>query len=401
MNSKRARAPALAGLFTPQVAIMAVFLLQSLTNGGVFTRIPDLQAGLGLSEGQLGLALMGQPVGALSAQVFSSRVIERFGTKTVLTFGLPTLASSGLVMGLAPHISVLFAGFLMFGCSFALTNIAMNVEADRVEAGTGTRVMNRCHGLWSIGFLLASLAGALARGVDAPVPVHLGLMIPVALIGVWLLVVQMQTFAARAHAATAKRRIFAVPTLMTMALVGFGIGGVLIEGGARTWSVIFMRDSFDAPAWVDTLTLPAFLLTMSFGRFLADGWIERFGPVRVAAGLLSIAVLGLAIVVFSQNLAMAIAGFGLTGFGVCVCFPLALSAAARLGDRPSSENVAAVTMTTTFTMLMAPGLLGWIAEGYGIRMAFAVMLPFLVLAVFLSRFLAPRPETAKVPAQST
>jgi hypothetical protein len=29
-------------------------------------------------------------------------------------------------------------------------NIAINVEADRYEAGSSTRIMNRCHGMWSI-----------------------------------------------------------------------------------------------------------------------------------------------------------------------------------------------------------------------------------------------------------
>ncbi len=373
---------------------MGIFMLQSLTNGGVFTRIPDLQAGLGLSEGALGLALMAQPVGALTAQMFASRFVERFGTRPILLMGIPVLASSGLVMPLAPHFAVLAAGFFLFGVSFALTNVTMNVEADRVEAGTGTRVMNRCHGLWSIGFLLASLFGTLARGVGMPPVWHLGLVIPVAVVGVLLLVWPMQNFPARAFAGAARKRIFAVPTLLTLALVGFGIGGVLMEGGVRTWSVIFMRDSFDAPAWVETLTLPAFLLTMSLGRFLADGWIERFGPVRVAAVLIGLATVGLVVVVTAPNLYLAIAGFGLIGFGVCVSFPLTLSAAARLGDRPSSENVAAVTMVTTFTMLMAPGLLGWVAESLGIRMAFAVMLPFLVLAIVLSRFLKPRDATS-------
>lgn len=387
-------------LLTPQWAIMCIFMLQSLTNGGVFTRIPDLQAGLGLSEGALGLALMGQPLGALVTHIFASRFVERLGTQPILLIGIPVLATSGLVMALAPNVYILALAFLLFGCSFAFTNVTMNVEADRVEAATNTRVMNRCHGLWSIGFLVASLLGTLAQGIGLPTVWHLGLVIPIAVTGVLVLVLPMQKFPARAFAGVIKKRIFAVPTLLTLALVGFGIGGVLMEGGVRTWSVIFMRDSFDAPAWVDTLTLPAFLLTMSLGRFLADGWIEKFGPVRVAAMLIGLATAGLLVVVFSQNLYMAIAGFGLIGFGVCVSFPMTLSAAARLGDRPSSENVAAVTMVTTFSMLMAPGVLGWVAEMHGIRAAFAIMLPFLMLAIFLSRFLAPRTAPATDSDQS-
>jgi MFS family permease len=101
------------------------------------------------------------------------------------------------------------------------------------------------------------------------------------------------------------------------------------------------------------------------------------------------AVVGLLLVVFSPNLAVAIAGFALIGLGVSAAFPLTTSAAARLGDRPASENVAAVTMSQQVLLLGAPAVLGWIATTQGIRVTFAVLLPPLLLAFWLARYLAP------------
>jgi MFS family permease len=158
----------------------------------------------------------------------------------------------------------------------------------------------------------------------------------------------------------------------------------------RNWSVIFMRDSFVAPAWVDTLALPAFIGATVIGRLLADQFITRYGPVRFARALGLVSLFGLALVVLSHNLTIALLGFAWVGLGVCVSFPLSTSAAARLGDRPASENVAALTMTTQITLLGAPALLGYVASTFGIRSIFIVVVPVVVAAVFLARYLEPK-----------
>ena len=173
----------------------------------------------------------------------------------------------------------------------------------------------------------------------------------------------------------------------------------MVEGGARIWGVIYRRDSFVAPDWVDTLTLPAFIGATVIGRLLADTLIGRFGLVRVARSLGGVALLGLLAVVTAQNLYWALGGFALIGIGVCVSFPLSTSAAARLGDRPSSENVAALTMTTQLILLGSPALLGWLAASYGIRTSFLVILPAVLVAMYLARYLAPRAAVAPLAAR--
>ncbi len=112
--------------------------------------------------------------------------------------------------------------------------------------------------------------------------------------------------------------------------------------------------------------------------------------MRLARALGLTAFAGLLLVVFSPNLYVALLGFALIGAGVCVTFPLSTSAAAQLGDRPASENVAALTMSQQILLLGTPAVLGWIAEVASIRLTFAVMLPPLLLAIYLARYLAPR-----------
>lgn len=377
--------------------VIGLFFLHAVAGGAIYARIPDIQTALGLTPSQLGLALMGQPVGALSMFLFSATIIERFDPRRIALVALPLLIISLGFAASAPHAWVLFAAMALYGATFSLVNVAMNVEADRVEAASGRRIMNRCHGIWSLGFLGASLLGTLARGLAISPTLHLWGLVPLILLGVAIVVYPMQPAPHRPHTGTAKRSRFSIPTLATLGLVGFGLASGVLEGAVRTWSVIFMRDSFDAAAWVQTLTLPAMLSAMVVGRLLADRVIDRFGPVRVALTLTAIAMAGLALVVVSPGVLVALLGFAVIGIGNCVAFPLMVSAAARLGDRPASDNVAATTLIMQLSGLVSPPVLGWVAQTFGLRTTFAMLLPLLVLSLALAHKLSPRTAVVADP----
>jgi MFS family permease len=249
--------------------------------------------------------------------------------------------------------------------------------------------MNTCHGLWSIGQLVVFLIGALARGLDLSPLLHFGVFVPVIVVLALLVILPMRAAPARDHSSTVRRR-FALPSMATLTLLGFMLGGSLVEAAARNWSVIYARDEFNAPDWADALTLPLFVTGIALGRFLADGWSHRYGPAMVARVLLGIALVGLVIVVTAPSLPMALAGIALMGFGICTTFPASTSAAAQIGDRPSSENVAALTVSLQTVLLGAPPLMGFITDAFGARATFAMVGPFLLLALLLARALEPR-----------
>lgn len=378
----------------PRLAIRLIFLSHALATGSLFTRIPDIQTGLGIDAGVLGLCLLGQPVGAISIFLLSSRLIEAVGTRLVLLAAIPACAVLTALMALAPSPLLLFLVFALYGMVFALANVAMNVEADRVEADTGRRLMNSCHGIWSIGQLVTVTAGAAIRGLHVPAAWHLSAIVPIILIGALAFILPMREAPARAHTRTGPQRFVSLPTIATVLLVGYAIGGALLEGAVRNWSVIFMRDSFSAPEWTEGLALACFVGATVAGRLVADGLTTRFGPVRLARTLGVLSLAGLSAVVLSPNVPLALVGFAIIGIGVCVSFPLSTSAAARLGDRPASENVAALTMTVQITLLGAPALLGWVADAFGIRAIYLVVVPVVLLAVYLARYLEPRGDIA-------
>lgn len=179
----------------------------------------------------------------------------------------------------------------------------------------------------------------------------------------------------------------------------------MCENGAMTWSVIYFRDAFDAPQWLETLSLPLYMLALSAGRLLADGWVERWGARRVVTVLSVVALIGLLPVAWGGSLPAAILGFMLIGFGMSCQYPLAISGAARIGDRPASENVAAFSVFQRALAMGVPGVIGIAAGQWGIVAAFAFMLPLPLplLSIAFARYLEPSrpggPRPSSIPSQ--
>ncbi len=368
--------------------LRAIFFIHALASGGLYPRIPQIQAALGVDEATLGLLFLGFPLGAIATFLLGSRLIEVLGTGRVIAIGLPLLPVATALLGWITSPLLFFAYFVLYGVIYSLPNTAMNIEADRVEAATGQRLMNSCHGVWSVGYLLATLIGTGAESAQLSPFMHMGqLAIVLTPAALWL-TPGLEPAAARPHAGGAVRRV-ALPTLAVLLLVLFTLGPALLEGALRNWSVIYMRDRFTAPSWVDTLSLPAFLMAHAIGRLNADRLVMWFGVVRVARTLTALALAGTVTVVGAPNLWVALAGFLLIGVGVCTAYPLTTSAAAQIGDRPATLNVASLTLATQVTLLGAPALLGWVATHWGITSVFTVLLPSIVLSIWLARTLAP------------
>lgn len=371
--------------------VAALFFIHALSIGAVQTRIADLQLLNHLSEAQLGLVLMGQPLGGLPMFLVSSAIIERFGPRRVIMAFLPVVLITSALAGILLHPIALFVLLAFNGVGFSLTNIAINVEADRAEAASGARIMNTCHGIWSLGFLTTALIGVAMRGLGVSPALHLGIMAPLLMLALWSVAGPMATSTARAHHGGKVRKL-ALPTLATLGLVAFGLGAGLTEGASRAWAIIYLRDEFTVAAWVQSLALPALVAAMAICRLGADRVLDRFGPVRTARTLAAIAIAGLVLVVVSPSAWIALLAFVMVGVGICVLYPLMLSAAARLGDRPASQNVAAVTMVFQLVNLGAPALIGLVAQGFGVRAAFAMLIPLLGLTFVMAGMLKPRAD---------
>ena len=368
----------------PQRKVFLFFFLYSFSFGAIFPRIGDLQLQMGIGEGALGLALVGLPLGVQLALFFADKILAFLGFRFAICIGVPTLGISLISASLAQEPFGFFFSLIIGGIAVGIVEVAVNLEADRVEYHIDKRIMNRSHSFWSLGFCTAGLFGALFSQAQVSPTVHFAIsFFAGSLLALY--------FSFRYRAAKLrpnsndKTSTFVVPNKGVLALVIFTLSAMLIEGAGIDWSVIFMRDIFGTPAFVNGTALFLGAFAQFLVRYFADSIVERYGSETVARSSIVAMFIGLMIISLTDKPYFALIGFTLMGGGTAVLFPLAVSAAAQKSDRSAATNVASLAQLSFVVFLLGPPLLGFIAEKFGIRFSFAICLPLLFLSwVFVS-----------------
>lgn len=366
----------------PKDAVFVSFFLYALSLGTLFPRLGDLQTQMDIDKATLGFALIGLPLGVQVTLLFADRIVRRFNFRLILMLGIPLLSISQCFASLSqsPYI---FAGILILGgAAIAVIEVAVNLEADRVEAHGGHRIMNRSHAYWSFGFFGAGIMGAGFSQLGISPFLHFVLITAVASVVTILLFAKYTAAKPRRQGIVVKNKGFVWPSKGIFLLVFFSLSAMLVEGASIDWSVIFMRDIFNTAPIVSGLSLALAAISQGFVRYFADQFVDKFGPEKVSLYSLAAMVLGVGCVVFAPEPITALLGFLLMGGGSAVIFPLAMSAAAQKTEKTPEENVASLAQFVFVIFLLAPPILGFIGEHLGLRWSFALCFPLLVMSFF-------------------
>lgn len=379
---------------SPARRVYAAFLLYALALGGMFPRLGDLQRAIGASERELGLALVGTACGTLVSLTVASRWLDRIGHRTVLLTLIPAMGACFALASWARNPLMLFLLLLPAGLCIGAVEIVVNLEADRVEHQIGRRIMSRAHAFWSIGFFGASLVGAGIAQTGLGLQAHLAAMVVLVAVLCAVLLGGLEPAAHRPDAHDGEAPHWARPTRSTLVLVAATLAAMVLEGAGAEWSAIYIRDVFGGSPFLAGAAVATGAATQALARLVADRFVERHRPDRVARALLMLLGLGALMVLAAPHMAVAFAGFALMGVGTSAIFPLAMSAAAQATDRPAAVNVAALAQTSFLAFLVGPPLLGFVATQWGIRWSFGVGLPLVLLGWWAASALhLPRPRS--------
>ena len=376
------------GLSMPQhKRVFACFFLYSFCMGGFFPRLAEIQRAMGVGEGALGLALIGVAAGTLISLTFGAQFIERMGHRRTLLGLLPALPLFYVAASHATTPLLMFLCLFPAGILVGAVEVVVNLEADRVEHMSGRRIMNRSHAFWSIGFFSASAIGALMAYLGVSPQLHLAGVVLVVFAITVLLLGKFEAAPLREadhHHADIEAPRFATPTAAILVLVVVTLPAMVLEGAGFDWSAIYMRDVFGSSAFWGGVAVATGAAAQALTRYFADGFVERHSPVFVARALLSVLALGDVMVFVAPMPWASLLGFALMGVGSSAIFPLAMSAAAQRTDRPSTVNVSSLAQTAFVSFLLAPPLLGFVAQSLGIRWSFGIALPLVLASLWLA-----------------
>ncbi|MFE6870196.1 MFS transporter [Kitasatospora sp. NPDC057692] len=353
-----------------RVAVALTFAVHGAVGGTFVSRIPWIQNHLGLSAGQLGLALVMPAIGSSLAMPLAGRVVHRFGGRAAVA-GLLSLCCVGLALPvLAPSLPVLCLFLLAYGATAGMSDVAMNAQGVEIEQRLGRSIMSGLHGMWSAGGLVAAGVAILAAHQDFDPRVQIGVTAFVLLALVHLICGTLPDLRAPEQAEAPPR--FALPPRSSLVIGLVGFCAVFAEGASMDWSGVYLRDVTGASPTVAAAAYTAFSLTMAVSRLAGDAAIRRLGAVRATRLSGAVATAGGVLVVAADRPALAIPGFALIGVGVAVVVPLAFAAAGRSGGNPS-QAIAGVATVTYTSGLIAPAIVGGLAQATSLTASFGVV----------------------------
>ncbi|WP_432157174.1 MFS transporter [Streptomyces sp. bgisy153] len=375
-------------------AVAAVFAVHGAVTGSFATRVPWIQDHAGVSAGQLGFALAFTAFGASCAMPLAGRITHRFGSRPALR-GLLALWTLSLVLpALAPNLVTLCLAMFTYGATAGMADVAMNALGVEVEHRLDRSIMSGLHGMWSAGALLGSAGGTLAAHLGSDARLHHVLAAAVlTLLGLlacrWVLDL-------RPTEDEEPPPRFALPPRSALLIGAVGFCAVFAEGASLDWSAVYLEDELGTSAGLAAACTTGFMLTMAVARIAGDAQVNRFGPVRTVRAGGVLAVLGGVLIVAGGHPAPAMAGFALMGLGIAVVVPLCFAAAGHSGPNPSQAIAGVATITYT-SGLIAPSLIGGVAQATSLMVSFGVVTVLACgLVVFAGVLRADRGTGAKI-----
>lgn len=347
-------------------AVTALFFANGASFASVLPRLPEIKSALELTNGELGLALLGVGAGGLAGSLASRWVLPRVGARRLAVGTTVALALVLPLAGLAPTAPLLFAVLLAVGVSDALTDVAMNVSGIEAQRRLDRPLLNGMHAVWSLGAGAAAAVGSAAAALGVPLGLHL------AVVGVLLAGLALGV---RPHVpdtsgvGTGERTPGARVSRALVLLCGLAVLAALLEDAPASWSAVYLAEHAGAGPGVAGLAFTAFMVGMVGGRLVGDRVVGHVGVVRTVRVGGAAAATALAVALTVQTTVVGVIAFGVVGLGAATLFPALFTAAGTL----PGQGVAAMNAASRVGFLASPPLVGAVADAVGLPLALGLL----------------------------
>jgi len=344
------------------VAVGVQFFVNGAMTASFVARAPQIRNRIGVTIDEYGFLLTVSAAIGVVGSLVAGRIVHGATTRWVLKAGAVATVASLPVIGVAHTPAVWLVAASTYVFFDTLVDISMNLQGSWLSARRHTPIMNRLHGLWSLGTLAGGLGAVAANAASLSPFTHL---VFVALIMASVLVVVTHHLLpndAEAHGdevpgttlADARRIAIRIPTVL-LALAGMFAVAMEVTGG--DWAAFRLADDFTANAALASAAFVAYTVGMTIARFGGDFVQLRLGRMELHRFSVLIAAFGFAVASLVPDRNVSVGGFFLVGFGVATFMPKLYDDAARLPGKRGA-GLGAMTAGIRVACLVTPAAVG-------------------------------------------
>lgn len=352
-----------------RIALSIYFFLSGICFASWASRIPTIKTFFNLNEAELGTILIVMPISSLIGLPISGWLVSKFDSRIPLIFAFGLFSVSLALIGFATTTLSLVLSIACFAFFLRILNISANTQSITLQKKFEKRVVGAFHGLWSTGGLCGVLFSTLMVKLEVPMNMHL------LSIAIFTIVVALATFKytlKNDKAPSGNKLIMSKPDPYIMCLGLTVFFAAICEGGMFDWSGVYFKEVLKEDVF--TYGYLMFMTTMAFSRFFSDKLVTRIGVLRTYVLSGSLIAVGVSIAVLFPSFWPALSGFFLVGFGTAAFFPLTMSLAGNSTKYSAGMAISIITTYAIIGMLIGPPLIGYLAQGFGLKNAFILFI---------------------------
>ena len=377
-----------------RIAVTAAYCAQGVGYAVVVTSLPALKARQQIDDATVSLIVLGVALMAALGSVIANAVAVRVGSRSALALGLLVQAVALPVIALPTPFAVFAGAWAVFGVGLGCVDAAAAMQGVAVQRAYGRHIL----GGFFAAATAAAIVGALLVSAFAASALGAGLALAAAAV--------IAAVAAVVVIRLGRREVpvdEALPPAQRGALprAGIWVFGLVVlaifvaDSAVSTWSTVYLQDDLGALAWVAPLGYAAYQGVVLVTRLVTDRVVAAVGRARVVAVAVAatVSAVGCAVVAVLPFPAAAIMGFALAGVSAGALIPVTFGAAGDLSPAHSDQVIARVNLFNYAGAILGAVILGLLADGPGLGIAF--LLPAIALAGVL--FALPRFRAARLP----
>jgi MFS family permease len=363
--------------------------------GIIAPTIPLFANSFGVNNAQVGLIISAFALARFASGLFSGKLVDKFGERIVYTAGVGFVAVTAFAAALAQSYSQLLIYRAVGGLGSSMFSVAAgSIILRAVDDTRRARALSLYNGSFLIGMMAGPVIGGFVTAISlrAPLLIYGVLLVISSAAGGFLLrnsVLVARPTEKSAQEKTSLKELFSSKPYLIALIISFCTASILF-GMSRSILPIFMVEVMKSSAGYLGIgfTISSIiqgLLLLKAGS-LSDKNGRRYSAV-IGTSLLTLSVLVLVVTVqpWMFLFSMAIGGLG-------AAF-LSTTPSAIVGDvlkGKGGQVIAIFQMSGDAGAMVAPVALGFIADHYGFRPAFAVSAALMFIALFVATKL---PET--------
>lgn len=363
--------------------------------------VPEYIERLSVSFATWGLILGLAPMGAISAIVIASPLINRCGVTPLMRITAILAAGFLILLGFTNSAVLWAVANMVFNFLVSLTGVSVNTHAILLQKKAKKPILIGMHAGWSIGALAAAAGGGLAT-LSISLEAYLIITALVTVLGFEISARLLLSPANDGHHEEKMNgtgiRLTKIPARLW--LLAFGLlCPVVGEIAVFEWSAVLARDT-GADLELRVLPFAAFMFGMIIGRLSVNKLARRFGihTIAVTGGVISSVAMGMGVagaVVLSNTSALASilwlsTLWLLSGLASAPLGPTMISNASYIPGVMASQAFAVLTFVAQSISIPAKVLMGAIAEGVGVPASFVLPMVLLGIGAFIAHHTSER-----------